>query len=166
MVSSFQNHICTIKHTVGYLRCPWYRGAHNSGVWIVMFHGTHIRLTWSPMDTTRCFSTSVPPRQNQQGPLGWGGGRLFDGGGPSPSCRCCCLCCFLFADWMDLWSKKKFCSPPSSREPYLRDGHRECVNEIHFVNVDHALDMRFVQAWSRGVGLGHGQDWYYLLLAL
>ena len=48
------------------------------------------------MDTMRCFSTSALPRQNQQGPLGWGGlWRLVEPVGSVCVCVwgvCVCVC--------------------------------------------------------------------------
>ncbi len=129
-------------------------------------------LTWSPMETTRCFSTSLPPRQNQHGPLGWGGGRLFAGGPPS-----CCLFCLRWAESRALWSKKKLgpasswdslCTVCGSRHTINFDlckhGGFELQHKIMVISRDRTLRVNasfclenWTMQWSRNRGGGAGE---------
>ena len=103
---------------------------HNN---LLVYKLSQLLLTCSPIVTTRCFSTSALPRQNQHGPRGAGGCDLCSplslacllgfGSIPPPSSRLLtswrpllssCLCFLFFPAARALGSKKKFCSEESS----------------------------------------------------
>ena len=124
--------VCSVQCSVHICKCANVRVYVSVG----KFYQAFSFLTCSPIVTTRCFSTSALPRQNQHGPRGAGGrfsppslACLFGlGNNPLPSSPpppwpllSSCLCFLFFPAARALGSKKKFCS---ERSPWSLDACR------------------------------------------